>query len=161
MKKARGKKTRAASMLQPTPLVVLGHPFGKTLQQWRTGVPVDCGVAWSVKAINAAVARGPHITALLEEATAVVHEYIAYQVKAGFSEVMYWDELKHSLPPQFKVSPVAVVPQASRCGRIILDLSFPVYVSSPGKLRNNAVLQEAVNMTTEQLAHISGSIIFL
>jgi hypothetical protein len=31
-------------------------------------------------------------------------------------------------------------------------LSFPVYVSNPGKPRNNAVLQEAVNMTTEQLA---------
>jgi hypothetical protein len=105
MKKARGKKTKATSLLQPTPLVVLGHPFGKTLEQWRTGVPVDCGAAWSLEAINAAVARGPHITALLDEAIAVVHEDIAYQVKAGFSEVLFWDELKHSLPPQFKISP--------------------------------------------------------
>jgi hypothetical protein len=35
---------------------------------------------------------------------------------------------------------------------MILDLSFPVYVSSPGKPRNNVVLQEAINMTTGQLA---------
>jgi hypothetical protein len=87
MKKARGKKTKATSLLQPMPLVVLGHPFGKTLQQWRTGVPMDCGAAWS-EAINAAVVRGPHIMALLKEAIAVVHEDIAYQVEAGFLEVM-------------------------------------------------------------------------
>jgi hypothetical protein len=87
--------------------VVPGHPFGKTLKQWQTGVPVDCGAAWSLEAINAAIARGPHITALLNEAIVVVYEDIAYQVKAGFSEVMYWDELKHWLPLQFKVSPAS------------------------------------------------------
>jgi hypothetical protein len=68
------------------------------------------------------------------------------------SEVMYWDELQHLLPPQFKVSLVAVVPQTGQRGRIILELSFPVYVSNPGKPRSNAVLQEVVNMTTKQLA---------
>jgi hypothetical protein len=152
MKNARGKKPKATSLLQPTPLVILGHPFGETLEQWRTGVPVNCGAAWSMEAIDAAVARGPHITALLDEAIAVVHEDIAYQVKAGFSEVMYWDELQDSLPPQFKISPVAVVPQVGRRGRIILDLSFPVYVSKPGSRRKGEVIQEAVNMTTEELA---------
>jgi hypothetical protein len=119
---------------------------GEQESQWTAGLH------GAKKATNAAVARGPHIRALLAEAIAVVHEDIAYQVKAGFSEVIYWDELKHLLPPKFKDSPVAVVPQAGRRGRIILDLSFPVYVSSPGKPRNNAVLQEVVNMTTEKLA---------
>jgi hypothetical protein len=64
----------------------------------------------------------------------------------------YWDKLKHSFTPEFKVSLVAVVPQAGQRGQIILDVSFPVQVNNPGKPRNNAVLQEAVNMTTEQLA---------
>jgi hypothetical protein len=152
MKDARGKHTKATSLLQPTPLVVLGHPFGKTLEKWRTGVPVDCGAAWSQEAIQAAVNRGPHITSLLDEAIALVHEDIAYQVKAGFSEIVNWDEIKNSLPAQFKISPVAVIPQAGRRGRIILDLSFPVHVYKPGERRRGEVLQESVNLTTKQLA---------
>jgi hypothetical protein len=136
MKDARGKQTKATSLLQPTPLgVVLGHPFGKTLQKWRTGVPVDCGKPWSQEAIQAAIARGPHKTALLPEAIPLVHEDIAHQVKAGFSEIINWDEIKHSLPAQFKISPVTVMPQTGRRGRIILDLSFPVHQKNDDKAK--------------------------
>jgi hypothetical protein len=60
MKNARGKLTRVTSLLQRTPpVVVLGHPFGKTLEQWRTGVPMDFGAAWSLEAIHNAIDRGP------------------------------------------------------------------------------------------------------
>jgi hypothetical protein len=65
---------------------------------------------------------------------------------------MYWDKLQHLLPAQFKISLVAVVPPAGRRGRIILDLSFPVHVSKPGKRRKGEVIQEAVNITSKQLA---------
>jgi hypothetical protein len=40
---------------------------------------------------------------------------------------------------------VAVVPQVGRCGRIILDLSFPVYQDQDGII---TILQDSVNNTT-------------
>ena len=116
MNEARGKQDTARSLLQPMPLIILGHPFGKTLEEWRTGVPVNCGEAWDREAIDAAVARGPHPTARAEEAVALVHEDVAYQVKAGFSKIVLWDDIKDDLPPSFKISPVAVIPQEDRRG---------------------------------------------
>ncbi len=88
MNEARGKPETARSLLQPMPLIVLGHPFGETLQEWRTGVPVDCGDPWKREAIEAAVMRGPHPTARAAEAVALVHEDLTYQVQAGFSKIV-------------------------------------------------------------------------
>ena len=87
----------------------------------------------------------------------LVHEDIAYQVKAGFTEVVYWDEIKNQLPTNFKVSPVAVIPQTGRRGRIILDLSFPVrrppdQQSQSKRRRMGEVMAESVNDTTKKLA---------
>ncbi len=58
---------------------------------------------------------------------AIFKEDIVYQCKAGFCKVMLWEDLKRLLPPNLKISPVAVVPQVGQQGQIILDLSFPVY----------------------------------
>ena len=51
----------------------------------------------------------------------MVHEDIDYQVKAGFTETVYWDEIKDDPPAYFKVSPGPVIPQIGRRGRVILD----------------------------------------
>jgi hypothetical protein len=135
------------------PLIVLGHSFGETLQEWQTGVPVDCGKPWQREAIDAAVKRGPHPTARAAGAIALVHEDVAYQIKAGFSKIALWDDIKDNLQPTFKISPVAVIPQAGRRGRIILDLSFAVRLDQKlGQRRPGVVLQEAVNDTTVPLA---------
>jgi hypothetical protein len=104
MNEARGKPKLARSLLQPMPLIVLGHPFGETLQEWQTGVPVDCGKPWQREAIDAAVKRGPHPTARAAGAIALVHEDVAYQIKAGFSKIALWDDIKDNLPPTFKIS---------------------------------------------------------
>jgi hypothetical protein len=53
MSATKGERT---SLLQPMPLIVLGHPFGETLKDWRQGVPVDCGESWDKEAIHAPVA---------------------------------------------------------------------------------------------------------
>jgi hypothetical protein len=102
MNKARGKTQLARSLLQPMPLVVLGHPFAETLQQWQTGVPVDCGKPWGRKAIDAAVKKGPHLMARAAEAIALVHDDVAYQIKAGFSKIALRDDIKDNLSPTFK-----------------------------------------------------------
>jgi hypothetical protein len=105
-----------------------GHPFFPTLHQWATdGVPVDCGPDWEWDVIEQAVARGPHPSALEDDNIALVHDDLQYQVDAGFSRIMLWSDLEKLRPSNLKISPMAVVPQKDRRGRLILDLSFPVY----------------------------------
>jgi hypothetical protein len=53
-----------------------------------------------------------------------VQEDVAYQLKAGYAEVISCKDLQKLRPKQLKISPLAVVPQRNRRGRMILDLSF-------------------------------------
>eukprot|EP00978_Attheya_sp_CCMP212_P022091 scaffold65439_cov46-Attheya_sp.AAC.3 len=64
------------------------------------------------------------------EAIELVHEDVKYQVDAGFSRIVLWDDIKHNPHAKLKVSPLAVIPQKNRRGRLILDLSFPVHQMS-------------------------------
>jgi len=86
-----GKKP--TSLMQPQPLAA-AHPFTPTLKSWRHGIEVDCGPDWSWDVIEAAVARGPHPTALTPDDIAHFEEDIAYQVKASFCKVMLWEDIK-------------------------------------------------------------------
>jgi hypothetical protein len=113
-------------LMQSQPLLAV-HPFTPTLNKWRHGIEVDCGPDWSWDVVEAAITRGPHPTAATLDSIALFKEDIAYQVKAGFCKVMLWEDLQRLRPHNLKISPVVVVPQTGRRGRIILDLSFPVY----------------------------------
>jgi hypothetical protein len=114
------------SLMQPSPIAVLSHPFGPELKEWEKGVEVDCGVDWSREMVEVALQRGPHPSAQTPEAIKLFKEDLAYQVNAGFCDIVLASELMKNPPSTLKVSPVATVPQANRRARIILDLSFPV-----------------------------------
>ena len=73
------------------------------------------------------------------------------EVDAGNSQIFTWEEVQLLRPRQLKVSPMAVVPQKDRLGRIILDLSFPVYPVRTGAHTRSGPIQASVNDTTEQL----------
>ncbi len=137
-------KVKPTSLMQPQPLVEV-PPFTPTLKGWRHGIDVDCGPDWDWEVIEAAAARGPYPTATTPDAIALFKEDIAYQVKAGFSRVMLWEDLQRLRPTNLKILPVAVVPQTGRQGRIILDLSFPVYQEVDGVV---TATQENVNSMT-------------
>jgi hypothetical protein len=117
---AQGKK-----LMSPTAEVGF-HPFTAELKEWESGVPVDCGKNWKWAVIEQAVARGPHVSAMTPDAIALVREDVAYQVKAGYARLFTWAELQQMRPKKLKISPLAVIPQKGRRGRMILDLSFPV-----------------------------------
>jgi hypothetical protein len=97
-------------LMQPQPLAEV-HSFAPTLWKWQHGIPLDCGPDWEKSVIEAAVVRGPHPTAETPELIALFIKDIEYQIKAGFCRVFLWEELKCRLPANFKISPVAVVPQ--------------------------------------------------
>jgi hypothetical protein len=106
---------------------------------------VDCGPDWDWDVIEAAVTRGAHPTARTTESVALFTEDIAYQIAAGFCQVFLWDDIVKLCPKNLKISPVAVVPQVNRRGRIILDLSFPVYQTIDGVV---TIQQKSVNEST-------------
>jgi hypothetical protein len=150
--KGRNKRQRiACSLLQPQ-VPYERHPFMRTLHKWAThGCPVDCGRPWPIEVTEQAVLRGPHPSAMTAESLELFEEDIAYQVKAGFCEIMPWEQLKRLRPNSLKISPVAVVPQRNRRGRIILDLSFPVYPTGSKRHRSEP-LQQSVNDSTAKQA---------
>jgi hypothetical protein len=120
MVQAQGKK-----LMAPTACVNF-HPFAKMLKEWETGVPVDCGKNWTWETIEAAVEKGTHKSATTPESIELIAEDVAYQVKSGYAEIISWEDLSRLRPANLKVSPLAVVPQRNRRGRMILDLSFAV-----------------------------------
>jgi hypothetical protein len=70
------------------------------------------------------VEQGAHKSATSEESIKLVQEDVAYPVKAGYAEVIAWRDHQKLRPKQLKISPLAVVPQRNRRGRMILDLLF-------------------------------------
>lgn len=105
------------------------HPAGPMLLQYaRDGCPVDVGRVWTNDEITAAAHRGPHVSALLPEAIAMMYVEAQAKVDEGFAEIIYLDEIEHLLGSeewrQLKISPLAMVPHKSRKFRAILDLSF-------------------------------------
>lgn len=134
------------------------HPFMSTLVEWATGVPVDCGAPWPAEAVDLAVARGPHRSALTPDARALITDEVDYQVKAGFTEIMDWEVVRRLAPVTLKVSPLAVIPQVNRRGRLLLDLSFPVHRYPTDKPRkrlrqsDGTLVQASVNATTTSLS---------
>ena len=104
---ARGKR-----LMSPASCVEF-HPFTGTLQEWEAGVPVDCGDDWAWETVVAAVDKGPHKSVTSTESIALVAEDVAYQVQAGYAEVISWEELKKSRPRNLKISPLPSSPNAT------------------------------------------------
>ncbi|KAI2503043.1 hypothetical protein MHU86_11391 [Fragilaria crotonensis] len=102
--------------------------------------------------------EGPHTSALTPEARQLITEEMEYQVAAGFSEIMLWSDVQALQPEHLKVSPLAVIPQVGRRGRLLLDLSFAVQAPAAGGKRARRAnrptepLAPSVNDTTTKLS---------
>jgi hypothetical protein len=151
-KRAQGKGRK---LMEPAPWMQF-HLFVATLEQWASGVSALCGEPWSVAAICAAIECGPHTSALTHEARDLINNKVKYQIQAGFSELVLWRTIQHAYPTNLKVSPLAVIPQVGRRGRLLPDLSFPSQVARPASKRGrrnwivSLSLALSVNSTTKQ-----------
>ena len=121
------------------------HPATTMLQEFEDpGCPVDCGVPWDRNHIVAAVKRGPHISAKQKEARIQLHQEISEKIREGFAKTVKWKDIKHDIPKNLKISPIAAIPHKSRGFRFILDLSFG--------LRLDGIEMPSVNLTTAEKA---------
>ena len=74
--------------------------------------------------MQAAIERGPHRSALSDEAIAHFKAEVDKKVRTGQAKLVAWDSIKDNPPPELKISPIAAIPHKSKQFRSILDLSF-------------------------------------
>ena len=110
----------------------------------RVGCPTDCGPQWTASHILAAIKRGAHPSANKPEARRYLINQTMDKVKEKFARIIKWGDIMHNIPPNLKISPIAMIPHKSRDYRSILDLSFQIRIK--GKP------QPSVNQTTNKLA---------
>ena len=103
------------------------HPSATLLQEYASrGCPVSVGQYWTVAEIEAAIARGPHVSALKGDAIAQIQVEAREKEAQGFSTIYKWDDLKsrEDFPSNLNISSLAMIPHKIRKYREILDLSF-------------------------------------
>ena len=124
--------------------LALHHPAAHLLTQYATlGCPTQTGKPWSKDEMEAAVQRGPHASALVEDAAEQLWLEVEEKVRKGQARLVTWDDIKHDPPEQLKISPIAMIPHKSRFFRAILDLSFPV------TLRDGTIVPSVNDGTTK------------
>eukprot|EP00978_Attheya_sp_CCMP212_P010169 scaffold24432_cov29-Attheya_sp.AAC.1 len=115
-------------------------PIRKDPKELGKGVPVDCGPDWSPKTCRLAIEKGPHRSALAVEAMELVHEDVQYQVDAGFSRIVMWDDIKHNtpathpgsiLPSPPKVPTIQTKARSGHPSRAVNDTTTPLAREKP------------------------------
>ena len=126
--------------------LALHHPAASLLKQYAVnGCPTNTGTPWTLAQVQAAIDRGPHVSALVPEAMTQLDMEVREKVASGQARIVHWNDIRHAPPRQLKISPVAMVPHKSRPYRAILDLSFPVKL-------NPSTVVPSVNTTTTKTA---------
>ena len=109
------------------------RPAYETLKRYATeGCPVKIGRNWTKEEINAEVMRGPHESALPEEA--IAHFAAKAKEKAASNQacLVCYKNFKGDFPTKMKVSPISAIPHKSKALRSILDLSFSLKLTPRG-----------------------------
>jgi hypothetical protein len=122
--------------------MALLHPATDLLKEWATyGCPTNTEKQWTPDQMQAAVDRGPHRSALTDDAIAHFRNEVDEKVKRGQAKLVAWYFIKDNPPAELKISPKAAIPHKSKQFRSILDLSFNL------RLKQGGVIP-SVNATT-------------
>ena len=126
--------------------IALEHEAAPLLKGFAdNGCPVDCGENWSDERVVDTMLRGPHQSAYLDGAVGFLQKETKEKVRNGFARVVKWGDIKDNVPPNLKISPVAMVPHMRKIFRVIMDLSFRFSKKDGSKW-------ESVNSATTKLA---------
>jgi uncharacterized protein YeeX (DUF496 family) len=105
--------------------------------------------------MQAAIDRGPHVSALVPEAMKQLQLEVNDKVRKGQAKVVLWDNIKDDPPKQLKISPIAMIPHKSRMFRAILDLLFRLRLKNGGFVPsvNGSTTLEAPAGAIDQMGH--------
>ena len=136
--------------------LALHHPAAPLLKEWATyGCPTNTGRPWKREEMQEAIDRGPHRSALSEEAIAHFKAEVNEKIKVGQAKLVSWDSIKESPPENLEISPIAAIPHKSKQFHSILDLSFNLRLRQGGivPLVNATTIKTAPKRTIDQLGH--------
>jgi hypothetical protein len=142
--------------------LALYHPAAAKLLQYATGgCPANTGKPWSREEMQAAIDRGPHISAMDPDAMKQLATEVNEKVKKGQAKLVLWDDIKNDPPPELKISPIAMIPHKSRQFRAILDLSFRLKLKNGGFIPsvNESTTLEAPAGAIDQMGHVLSRVI--
>ena len=102
-----------------------------------------------------AVDRGPHQSALSDEAITHFRAEVDEKIKSGQARLVAWDSIKDDPPGELKISPIAAIPHKSKQFRSILDLSFHLQLKQGVILPsvNANTIKTAPKGAIDQLCH--------
>ena len=86
------------------------------------GCPVKNVRSWTKEEIRAALMRGPHESALAEEAISHFAAEAKEKVASNQARLLCYEHFKGDFPTKMKVSPIAAIPHKSKAFISILDL---------------------------------------
>jgi len=111
--------------------------------------------------MQAAIERGPHRSALSDEAIAHFKAEVDEKVRTGQAKLVAWDSIKDNPPPELKILPIAAIPHKSKQFRSILDLSFHLQMARGEVLLsvNSTTVKTEPKGTIDQLGHLLSRII--
>ena len=133
------------------------HPaFNLLLQYARDGCPVECGPAWPIARMQAAIDRGNHPTARTAQATTALRLEIKEKVEQGYARIVSWHDIKNKPPHNLKISPLAAIPHKSRAYRAILDLSYQMKIAGQPlpSINDNCDKDLAPQITMKELGKV-------
>ena len=142
--------------------LALQHPAASLLKEYAVnGCPTNTGAPWTLEQVQAAIDRGPHVSALVPEAMQQLDMEVQEKVASGQARIVHWNDIRLAPPPQLKISPVAMVPHNSRPYRAILDLSFPVHLTPSTTVPsvNSTTTKTAPRGAIDQIGHVLPRII--
>ena len=91
------------------------HPAAALLEDYSSnGCPVYLGEPWTLDHIIKAIKRGPHVSAKEQIPAKVLREETLEKVREGYAKVVKWGDIKHDVPTNLKISPIAMIPHKSR-----------------------------------------------
>ena len=105
--------------------------------------------------MEAAIQRGPHVSAMEPEAMQQLHTEVQEKVQKGQVRVVTWDSIKGKPPRELKISPIAMIPHKSRKYRAILDLSFECRLANMETIKsvNATSTKTAPKRAIDQMGH--------
>ena len=142
--------------------LALRHPAASTLLEYATkGCPVQSGKPWTRAAMQAAIDRGPHVSARAPEAIDQLRAEVEEKVRCGQARLVDWNDIRDNPPKQLKISPISMVPHKSRRYRTILDLSFAIRLQDGTEVPsvNASTTKSAPHGAIDQLGHALGRVI--
>ena len=87
------------------------------------------GRDWTPDEMEAALTKGPHSSAMEDDAISQIQVEAREKSAQGFETIVRWEDINQNTPSNLNISPLVMIPHKSRKYRAILDLSFALKVA--------------------------------